>query len=222
MKLILEIDGPVLDIAPVWHRVHCEVAAAVGWSALDRQTFWRLTRKQGRQANLLAGARPGKLEDYYARFEKQLETDEAISDQEPQEQIDRTLASLSAKGSLCLVTLGSNLQARRALLERFDLLRFFDRIERLHADPRKRPGELRALADGDRRCLIAAASDSLMRAAGQAEIVAVGVPCGSCAVDRLYRAGAGTIYRDLESLRTAIVEGSEELTRAGLLPPPLG
>ena len=66
MHLILEIDGPVLDVAPVWHRLHLEVVAAVGWSALDQATFWRLTRKHGREADLLRGAKPIKLKEYYS------------------------------------------------------------------------------------------------------------------------------------------------------------
>lgn len=222
MNLILEIDGPVLHVAPVWYRVHCEVAAAVGWSALDQATFWRLTRKRGREADLLRGARPLKLKEYYARFDERLEADEVLPDHEPHDRIDRVLASLSAKGSVCLVTLGSNVQARRAVLERYDLMRFANRIERLDADPRKRPNELRTLAAGDTRSLVAAASDSLVRAAVEAGIVAVGVSRGPCSPDRLHRAGADVVYQDLERLRAAIVEGSEDLTRAGLLPPALG
>ena len=221
MNLIIEMDGPVLDVAPGWYSAHREVAAAVGWSALDQATFWRLTRKQGREATLLRGARPAKLKEYYTRFDERLEADEVLSNHEPHDTIDRVLASLSTKGSVCLVTLGSNVQARRAVLERYDLLRFADRIERLDDDPRKRPGELRALAAGDKRSLVAAASDSLVRAAGEAGIVTVGIPRGPCSADRLYRAGADVVYQDLEGLRAAIVEGSEDLTRAGLLPPAL-
>ena len=136
--------------------------------------------------------------------------------------IDRVLASLSTKGPICLVTVGSNVQARRAALERHNLLRFADRVERLDADPRKRPGELRTLAAGDKRSLVAAASDAVVRAAGEAGLVAVGVPRGPCKPDRLYRAGADVVYPNLEALRAAIAEGSEDLTRAGLLPPELG
>jgi phosphoglycolate phosphatase-like HAD superfamily hydrolase len=222
MNLIIEIDGPVLDIAPVWYRVHCDAAADVGWSALDQATFWRLTRKQGREADLLRGAKPAKLKDYLARFDESLEADEVASAQKPVEMIDGVLASLSTKGSICLVTLGWNIQVRRKLLERFNLLRFASRIEQLGADPRKRPGELRALSAGDKRTLVAAASDSVIRAAGEAGIITVGIPRGSCSADRLHRAGADVVFPDLDTLRDAIAEGSEDLTRAGLLPPAMG
>ena len=222
MILIIEIDGPVLDIAPVWHRVHCDAAAHVGWSALDQATFWRLTRKQGREADLLRGAKPAKLKEYYARFDERLETEEIVSGHEPNEKIDGVLASLSTKGSICLVTLGSNIQARRTILERGNLLRFANQVEMLGTDPRKRPGELRVLSAGDKRTLVAASSDFVIRAAGEAGIVTVGIPRGACSVDRLHRAGADVVYQDLDALRDAIAEGSDDLTRAGLLPPAMG
>ena len=102
------------------------------------------------------------------------------------------------------------------------LLQFANRIEGLDPDPRKRPGELRTLASGDKRSLVAAASDTVIRSAGEAGILAVGIRRGSCSADRLYRAGADIVYKDLEELRIAILEGSEDLIRAGLLPPGLG
>lgn len=222
MNLILEIDGLLLDVGPAWYRVHREVATAVGWSTLDQGSFWRQTRKKGRNVSPLPGARPAKVKEYYARFDERLEADEVLLDCEPHEAIDGVLASLATKGSVCLVTLGSNLQARRAVLERFGLLRFADRIEGLDADPRKRPAELRALAAGDERTLMAAASDFVIRAAGEAGIVAAGIPRGPCSADRLHQAGADIVYKNLEELRAAIAEGSDDLIRAGLLPPALG
>jgi len=222
MNLILEMDGPVLDVAPVWYRVHREVAAEVGWSTLDQGTFWRQTRRLGRDVSPLPGARPAKVKEYFARFDERLEVDEVLSDCEPQEGTDFALASLSTKASICLVTLGSNVHARRAILERSKLLRHVARIESLNPDPRRRPGELRALAGDQERSLVVAASDFIIRPAGEAGIVTVGIPRGACSADRLFRAGVDIVYKDLEALRSAVVEGSEELTRAGLLPPALG
>ncbi len=163
-----------------------------------------------------------KVREYYARFDERLETDEVIFDCEPHEEIDFVLASLSTKGSICLVTLGSNLEARRAVLERSNLLRFATRIEGLDPDPRKRPGVLRTLAGGDKRTLVAAASDAVIRSAGEARILTAGIPRGPCSADRLFRAGADIVYKNLAELRDAIVGGSEELIRAGLLPPAAG
>jgi len=222
MNLILEIDGPVLDVAPLWYRVHREVAAEVGWSTLDQGTFWRQSRKHGRDMSPLSGARPAKVKEYFARFDERLEADDVLSDCEAHEGVDFALASLSTRATICLVTLGLNVPARRAILERSRLLRFAERIECLNPDPRKRPGELRALAGDQKRSLVAAASDSIIRPAGEAGVVTVGIPRGPCSADRLFQAGADIVYKDLEVLRAAVVEGSEDLTRAGLLPSALG
>jgi phosphoglycolate phosphatase-like HAD superfamily hydrolase len=222
MNLILEIDGVLLDVAPAWYRVHREVAAELGWSTLDQGTFWRQTRKYGREMSPLRGARPAKVKEYYTRLDERLETDEVILDCRLHDGADFILASLSAKASICLVTLGSNLEARRGVLERGNLLRFATRIERLDPDPRRRPNELRTLSGGDRRTLLAAASDAVIRAGGEAGIVSVGIPRGPCSADRLFRAGADIMYKSLAELRDAIVGGSEELIRAGLLPPAAG
>ncbi|MGD2109790.1 MAG: hypothetical protein PVI86_10395 [Phycisphaerae bacterium] len=222
MKLIIEIDGPVLDVAPVWYRVHREVAAELDWSTLDQGTFWRQTRKLGREMTPLPGARPVKIKQYFARFDERIEAEEILSECHPHDAVDASLASLATRGTIVFVTLGPNVQARRDTLERHRVLRFATRTEGLNADPRRRPGELRALAGDDRRTLVAAASDSIIRAAGEAGLVTVGIPGGPCNADRLYRAGADVVYKDLEQLRSAIAEGSEELIRAGLLPPTLG
>lgn len=222
MNFIVEIDGPVLDVAPAWYRAHREAAAKVGWAALDRPTFWRLTRKQGREANLLRGAKPVKIKAYHAEFDERLEADETVAPCEPHEAIGRVLASLASKGTVRLVTLGYNVDARRAILERHDLMRSVDCFERLTADPRKRPGELRTLAAGDPRSLVVASGESLIRAAGEADVSVVGVPRGPCSVDRLHRAGADVMFTDLDDVWQAIAEGSEKLDRAGLLPPAIG
>ena len=222
MNIIVEIDGPVLDVAPAWYRAHREAAAKVGWAALDRPTFWRLTRKQGREANLLRGAKPVKIKAYHAAFNERLEADETVATYESYEGVDRVLASLASKGSVRLVTLGSNVDARRAILKQHDLMRCVERVERLTDDPRKRPGELRILTAGEPRSLVVASGDSLMRAAGEADIPMVGVPRGPCSKDRLHRAGADVMFTDIEDVWAAIAEGSQELERAGLLPPAIG
>ena len=222
MIVIIEIDGLVFDVRAAWHRAHREAAASVDWPAMDRPAFWGLTRKNGREAKVLRGATPLKLKKYYESSATYLEADDVINNFEPQEDIDRILGSLAAKATLCLVTLGSNVQARKAVIERVGLARLVSRIEGLSDDPRKRPGELRFLAAGDERSIVVAAGDALVRSAGEAGIVTVGIPRGPCTTDRLHRAGADVVYDDMECLRQAVVQGSEELTRAGLLPPALG
>jgi phosphoglycolate phosphatase-like HAD superfamily hydrolase len=218
VRLILEFDGPVFDVAPLYYDLHCAIAAELGWSQLDRNTYWRITRKHGRNANVLPGARPVKLEAYHTRFTERLETDGSLLAYEPHADIKRALTVFQSHGVCHLITVGSNPQARTRVLGRYELSGLFSEVVGLDAEPRRRPGELRALADGDPRTLVAAASGAIIRAAGAADLLAVGIACGAYGESRLYQAGAALIYRSLHDLAQSLISGAEDLIRAGLLP----
>ena len=222
MRFIIEFDGVVFDVAEAWYAAHAAATQAVGWSRLEQATFWRLIRTKGREADVLPGAKPIKLTEYWAKFDEQLETGDGLAKSVSQEGINETLSLLGRHGSIVLLTLGDNQAARRGLLERNGLARFFQQFERLDADPRRRPAELRVLAAGDPRTIVVAASDALIRSAGSAELVSVGVSSGGCNATRLHQAGAGLVYKDLSELADSLTTGGHDLVRAGLLPRPLG
>ena len=221
MIFIIEFDGPIIDIRPVYYRLHRETAEEVGWSWLDERTFWRLTRAKGREANVLPDARPSKLKEYRARFGERLEGDLTVEQYSPHAGIDQALDGLTRRGSPCLITLGANLSARRRVLHHTGLTRYFTKLETLNSDPRRRPGELRVLAANERRTLVVASTDSVIRAASQAGLFTVGIASGSCADARLHQAGADVVYPDIHRLVTSLSSGGHEMIRAGLLPPPL-
>jgi phosphoglycolate phosphatase-like HAD superfamily hydrolase len=218
VRLILEFDGPVFDVAPLYYDLHRAIATELGWSHLDRGTYWRITRKHGHAANVLRGARPVKLEAYHARFSERLETDGSLLAYVPHADIARTLIALQSLGLCHLITAGSNLPARTRVLGRYELSDLFSEVVGLDADPRRRPGELRTLAGSDPRTVVAAASGAIIRAAGAADILAVGIACGASSESRLYQAGAALVYRDLHGLARSLDSGAEDLIRAGLLP----
>ncbi len=222
MNFIIELDGVVFDVAGAHYEVHRRVAADVGWSNLDQPTFWRLTRTKGREAVLLPGARPVKIKDYWARFDELAESDQVVERFTPQPGIGDALAGLTRYGRCSAVTLGTNVDVRRRLLGRADLSSHFACVEGLNADPRLRPGELRSMGAGDDRTVVAASTDALLRAAGQADLTVVGVASGTCAVPRLTRAGTDIVYRSLGQLCDSIASGAHDLVRAGMLPLPLG
>ena len=96
--------------------------------------------------------------------------------------------------------------------------RFCSCVETIDSDPRRRPAELRVLSQGDPRTVVVASDDSIIRAAGTAELFAVGVAGGSCSVDRLHAAGADIVYRDVDGLIDSLRGGASDMIRAGLLP----
>ncbi len=222
MRFLIEFEGVLVDLAPVWYAAHVAVAGEVGWSALDQGMFWRLIRSQGRSAEVLRAAKPAKLSDYQVRFEQRIEADEALVACALHPEVAGALDRLSRLGECHMVTLGSNLAARREVLERRGLQGRFQRSEKLDPDPRRRPAELRVLAQGDSRTMLVAGTDALIRAGGGAELFTVGLSRGSCTAARLHQAGASVVYQDLAELEASLQTGGADLIRAGLLPPSLG
>lgn len=218
MRFIIEFDGPVFDPASVYYAAHQAAAVEVGWSRLDQATFWRLLRTKGRQADLLPGAKPVKIADYEKRFDACLEADALLASYPPQGDMRDSLLQLARFGACSLITLGSNLAARRIVLEKQGLAAHFARFDRLDADPRRRPAELRKLCEADPRSLIVAASDSLIRSAGEAGVISVGVSAGPCSIARLHQAGASVVYKALQELAASLRDGAADLVQAGLLP----
>jgi phosphoglycolate phosphatase-like HAD superfamily hydrolase len=222
VRFIVELDGPLFAMAPVYHRAHRDVAAELGWSCLDQGTFWRLTRTKGSQANVLPGARPVKLEEYRVRFAALVESDALVDRYEPHAEVDDTVATLASHAACLAITTGTNLASRRRLLDRTGLARYLSHIEALDPDPRRRPAELRALADGDARAVVAASSDAIVRAAAAANLFAAGIASGACTAARLHQAGASIVYRNLQELVESLRAGGQDMIRMGLLPPSQG
>lgn len=218
LRFIIEFDGLVFDPAAIYYAAHQAAASDVGWSRLNQATFWRLLRTKGRQADLLPGAKPVKIADYEERFAVHLESDALVSFYQPQPDLRQVLAQLAHAGACCLITLGSNLAGRRTVLEKYGLAGLFSRFDGLEADPRRRPAELRRLAEADPRTLVVAASDALIRSAGEAGLLSVGIAAGACSVARLYQAGASVVYKTLHELSASVRNGAADLIQAGLLP----
>ena len=222
MRLLIEFDGLVIDLAPVWYDVHKAVTVALGWSSLDQGTYWRLTRKQGRDADVLPGARSGKVEDYHRRFDEQVESDDVLARATLHEDVRDTIMALRKHADLVMITTGSNLAARQAVLDRNQLGPLFEQAVKLDPDPRRRPAEMRVLAGGDPRTIVAATTETVLRAAGASDLFALGVSSGACLPARLHQAGAAVVFRDLSDLTDTLATGAPDLVRAGLLPAPLG
>lgn len=218
MNIIIEFDGVIADQQETWYAAHEAATQAVGWSKLDSATFWRLIRTKGRQADLLPAAKPIKLAEYWTKFDQLVESDEFLGKLTIDEDCSATIMALARHGELRLATLGSNLDGRRKSLAAHDLARFFKQFEKLDPDPRRRPAELKHLAKAGPLAIAVCGSDALVRSAGSAELVTVGISTGSCTGPRLHSAGASVVYRDLSELAESLKNGARDLIQAGLLP----
>jgi phosphoglycolate phosphatase-like HAD superfamily hydrolase len=222
MMIIIELEGPIIDLGPVHYQAYLEVATELGWSRMDQPTYWRLMRTRGREAAVLPGAPPVKLKAFWTRFDQLVEQSDVIGRYQLLPGIEGACKALTRHGRCCLVTLGSNIEARRQLVKQLHLADAPVQLERLDADPRRRPGELRVAGGSERRVIVAAGSDALVRAANQAELTTVGLSSGSCTATRLHRAGVDIVYGGLEDLVDSLQAGAKDLIQAGLLPPSLG
>ncbi len=222
MRFIVEFEGAVVDVRRVHYGRYRDVAAEIGWSRVDEATYWRLVRTKGSDADVLPGARPAKRSAYRTRFAERVEEAETIAQYRAHDAIDRVMVDLVRYGSFDLVTLGANLSARRAWIEGIAWASLVGRMEKLSDDPRRRGAELRALSDGDPRTLVIAADETIIRAAGNAELFSVGVSSGSCTPARLHQAGADIVLTGLAELADSLASGAQDLIRAGLLPASLG
>jgi len=218
MRLILEFEGLLADAMPVLYAVHRAAAASVGWSRLDEATFRRLIRTKGRDADVLPGAKAVKVEAYERAFQERVEEDASITSLGAPSRVAESLRQLGRFGTIVAVTLGTNVEARRAWLERQDWSGSIESFERLDADPRRRPAELRILSASDSRTVVVATSDALVRSADAADLFTAAVSSGASSVKRLQQAGPQVVYRELAELADSLKAGGADLVRAGLLP----
>ena len=68
--------------------------------------------------------------------------------------------------------------------------------------------------------LVAAASETLVKEADEADLITGGITNGPCTGRRLTQAGARLTFRDLGALGDEIACGARHLIEAGLKPPP--
>lgn len=224
MNFIIDCDGPIIDVRPVHYNAFREVVAELGWSCLDEATYWRLVRSKGREANLLPGAKPIKHAKLHERFAEVVESTEIAGIGEPHggRAMKETIQALARHGRCAVVTLGTNVETRRKVLERHGIGSLLACTERLSDDPRRRPAELTALSQGDRHTIVAASSDAIIRAAREANLFALGISTGSCSAARLHQAGADLVYSGLDELTASLAKGTPDLIAAGLPPLSLG
>lgn len=222
MRFLIEFDGPIVDVASIYFKTYHAVAGEIGWSRLDQATYWRLLRTKGKQADILPAAKPQKREQFQALFDQRIEADEVVSQLSARAGAVEAIRSIVRHGPCKAITLGTNADARRAILEKAKLVPTISELQSISQDVRRRPSELKVLAENDKRAIIVTSSDTLGRAAREAEIFVVGLSCGTCSPARLHQAGVDVVFSEWAELQSSLATGAKELIQAGLLPASLG
>ena len=221
IRIILELDGPIVDIEPVYWAAYSRVVAGLGLARKERATFWRALRRGGGVGDMLAGAGPRHIQRFREAFPEALEDDECLAEAVAQPGVADELRALrTGQHVLSLVTLGRNAKARQARLDEHDLSVHFTRMTRLSEDRFQRLAQLKELTEDHPRVLVAASCESLVKLANEADLVVVGISNGPCTARRLGQAGARLTFTNLAHLGGEIATGGGNLIAAGLPPPP--
>jgi phosphoglycolate phosphatase-like HAD superfamily hydrolase len=220
MRIIIEFDGPIFDVGESWYAAHVQAAHRVSWARLDRERFSRLIRKNGLNADAVPGAPGTKLAEYHRQFAGLLDTPEILRMLTARPGLVTTLTSLAKLGPIVLVTLGTEKLVRMELLRDAGASQYVEELESLNSDPCRRAAELSVLARQQTRALVVACSDSIIRAADQAELFTVGLTGGPFDETLLHRAGVRTVFRTLQAVAEELSRGGPALVQAGLLPEP--
>jgi len=218
MRIIVECDGPVLDVQPAFWAAYGESVAAVGLARTDPARFWRLFRTGAASGELISGAKRRHIATFDERFAAAVESDACLSQCGAQQGADEALRRLTAHAECVLVTVGDNRAARQHRLDKEGLSAHFHEMHGIFRDSSRRAEQLRRLAGEDRRVVVAASTVGLVRATTEAGLVCVGVYNGCVSGRRLTQAGAGDTYADLAELAADLEAGAPRLTTQGLLP----
>jgi len=211
----LECDGVVLNPEPSYWAGYSSVCAELGAARLDRASFWRAVRRGAQAGELLPGAKPARVQEYRSRIDACLESPEVMAAMAPHAGVGVALERLRKNGRCSLVSMGGNREGRQRVLDAADLSVHFDQMKALSADRARRVEQLRQLGQAERGCLVAAAGESLLLAAEEADLFVVGVAGGACTSDRLRRFGARCVFNSLEQFVACVESGGAELEAAG-------
>jgi len=218
MRILIEMDGPLVDVKARYHETHRRVLREINLAALPVDAFWRLVRRNAPLEQLVSGGRSKHVERYKQHFTERIECDEMLAFDAAQEDADGALRSLKVLGEPILITMRLNRPGAQDVLKRLGLADYFLRVGGLSQAQSRRIDQLKELAGEARRVIVVASSEPVIIATREADPPVVGISSGACTPQRLRRAGADVVLDTLDEVSVAIASGSEEMLRAGLLP----
>ncbi len=218
MKLIIECDGALLDVQPIYWSAYSKAVGEIGLARTDEETFWSAVRAEAPTGKVLRGAKLGQIHDYEARFNELIDSDDAAAGCRARVGVGGVLERLNKHGACVMITASANRESRQKALDVGGLSVHFTQMCKLFSQESRRADQLRELTGGDRRVVVAASTIPVVRAASSAELLVVGVSNGPCTARRLTQAGAQWTCSDLEDLADELESGAQNLRGCGLLP----
>lgn len=130
MKTIyLDLDGPILDVAPKFYRIYSDIMHRHGHEALDQSTYWNLKRVRTPIPDIIQRTAPERLVEIYIKERLEvIETIDYLKYDRLQPGITKLLVELKQRCRLVLVTLRNIRKSLDWELDHFDMRRHFDTI----------------------------------------------------------------------------------------------
>jgi phosphoglycolate phosphatase-like HAD superfamily hydrolase len=222
MQLLIELDGPILDVAARHHEAHRRAQRALGLPSRDAREFSRLFRKGADLAEIVRPTRSAQLDEYVRLFDQLLSSNQLAELDAPQPNVHDHLAGLARLASCRLIALHRDRQIAQGLLDRYTLWPHFRSLHLLSPDRSVRISQLAELTEREALTVAAVASESLVQSARQAEALVFGLSNGPCTPRRLRQAGADIVFSDLGEVLEAVQQPTDALLRTGFRPPPPG
>jgi phosphoglycolate phosphatase-like HAD superfamily hydrolase len=217
MRLLIEVDGVILDVQPAFWAAYRGAVARVGLAPADARTFWRLIRTGASDEQLLERARPHQVKQMRAELDQRLESAEVAGTMILHEGAADALGRLVGRFEVQAITRFANTGALLAALRPTAAARYFELIDRIDAQAEAAARTIRALVDARPPAAVLCASALMARAASEAEAINIGIASGACIGKRLAKWGTAAMYPDLPAFADAVDRGESELVRAGLL-----
>ncbi len=129
MRIFFDLDGPILDVAPKFHRVYTDLFSRHGYPTLTQELYWDCKRRKIPEAQIVAmTAPPAFAEVYIPERLKVIENTEYLAHDEIIPGALDVLETLRTRFELVLVTLRNRRANLMWELEHFDLSRYFAAI----------------------------------------------------------------------------------------------
>lgn len=215
MVILIELDGVLLDVRPRHYRLYKEIVGELGLPSIASDDYWRMVRLGEPVARILKTAKPRHVAAFEQAWSDRIEGDALLEGDEPFENTTANLRALSTQGVRHLITMRLNKDGANAALGRYDLYPYFDQMKALSPIRGTRIDQMNELFGENRKRIVVAASDVVLRCARETDAFTVGVASGTCAPRLLRQAGADFVAATFDEFVDNLAPVSPELRQAG-------
>jgi len=216
LNIIIEYEGPVVDVEPRYWAAHQAAIQAVGFHGPPRSEFWRLWRTGATDSQFVRFGRPEKVADYARIRAETIDSTDLMALDQSGPKVAENLRLLKQTGSCQLVSLSRNREGLNAALDRLDLWMHFESKQCLPEDRDRRVEALHKLAGGMRVTLAVVGTVPMAYAAGEAGCRTVGLKNGPAVPRLLRQVGVDVFFESLDELTDALTTRHPDLQRIGI------